>query len=97
MYSDGGADGTGTPEASAEYDWIIGGTDEQSLETRAEGAARAGGLPEETDSTRTELMGAYAVLHTVKEWGGTVRMWMDNDNVVRGLEKRLGVERADAV
>ena len=97
VYSDGGADGAGTPEASAEYGWMVGGTDEQSLETWAEGAARVGGLPEEMDSTRAELMGAYAVLHKVKEWEGTVRIWVDNDNVVRGLEKRLGVERADAV
>jgi ribonuclease HI len=97
VYSDGGADGAGTPEASAEYGWIVGGTDEQSLETWAEGAARVGGLPEEMDSTRAELMGAYAVLHKVREWEGTVRIWVDNDNVVRGLEKRLGVERADAV
>ena len=26
-----------------------------------------------------------------------MRIWIDNDNVVRGLEKRLGIERADAV
>ena len=26
-----------------------------------------------------------------------MRIWVDNDNVVRGLEKRLGIERADAV
>jgi hypothetical protein len=45
-----------------------------------------GGLPEETDSTRAELMGAYAVLHKVKGWEGTVRIWVDNDNVVRGEE-----------
>ena len=31
VYSDGGADGAGTPEATAEYGWLIGGTDEQSL------------------------------------------------------------------
>ena len=97
VYSDGGADGAGTPEASAEYGWMVGGTDEQSLDTWAEGAARVGGLPEEMDSTRAELMGAYAVLHKVREWEGTVRIWVDNDNVVRGLEKRLGIERADAV
>ena len=97
VYSDGGADGAGTPAASAEYGWIVGGTDEQSLETWAEGAARVGGLPEETDSIRAELMGAYAVLHKVREWKGTVRIWVDNDNVIRGLEKRLGIERADAV
>ena len=74
----------------------MGGIDEQSLEIWAEGAARVGGLPEEMDSTRAELMGAYAVLHGVKEWEGTVRIWVDNDNVVRGLEKRLGIERVDA-
>jgi hypothetical protein len=28
VYSDGGADGADTPEASAEYDWMVGGTDE---------------------------------------------------------------------
>ncbi len=58
VYSDDGADGAGTPKASAEYGWIVGGTDEQSLETWAEGAARVGGLPEEMDSTRAELVGA---------------------------------------
>ena len=26
-----------------------------------------------------------------------MRIWVDNDNVVGGLEKRLGIERADAV
>ena len=97
VYSDGGTDGAGTPEASAEYDWIVGGTDEQSLETWAEGAERVGDLPEEMDSTRAELMGAYAVLHKVKEWEGTVRIWVDNDNAVRGVEKRLGIERVYAV
>ena len=56
-----------------------------------------GGLPGEMNSTRAELMGAYAVLHKVRQWKGTVKLWVDNDNVVRGLEKRLGVERADAV
>ena len=99
VYSDGGADGAGTPEASTEYGWMVGGTDGQSLDTWAEGAARVpvGGLPEEMDSTRAELMGAYAVLHKVREWEGTVRIWVDNDNVVRGPEKRLGIERAGAV
>ena len=101
VYSDGGADGAGTPEASAEYGWMVGGTNEQSLDTWAEGAARVpvGGLSEEMDSTRAELMGvyAYAVLHKVRKWEGTVRIWVDNNNVVRGLEKRLGIERADAV
>ena len=49
------------------------------------------------DSTRAELMGTCAVLHKVREWEGTVRIWVDNANVVRRLEKRLGIERADAV
>ena len=31
VYSDGGADGVGTPEAAAEYDWLVGGTGERSL------------------------------------------------------------------
>ena len=31
VYSDGGADGAGTPEASAEYGWMVGGTDEQLI------------------------------------------------------------------
>ena len=97
LYSDGGADGAGTPAATAEYGWLIGGTDADALEVWAEGAARVGGLPEEMDSTRAELVGAYAVLHKARRWRGTVRLWVDNDNVVRGLEKRLGVERADAV
>ena len=59
VYSDGGADGAGTPAASAEYGWLVGGTDEDSLEVWAEGAARVGGLPEEMDSARAELLGAY--------------------------------------
>ena len=75
----------------------MGGADEQSLETWAEGATRVGALPGEMGSTRAELMGAYAFLRTVTEWEGTVRIWVDNDNVVRGLEKRLGIERPDAV
>ena len=49
------------------------------------------------DSVRAELLGAYAVMHKVRQWQGTVKIWVDNDNVVRGLEKRLGIERADAV
>ena len=97
VYSDGGADGAGTPAASAEYGWLVGGTDEDSLEVLAEGATRVGGHPGEMNSTRAELMGAYAVLHKVRKWKGTVRIWVDNDNVVRGLEKRLGIVRADAV
>ena len=55
VYSDGGADGAGTPAASAEYGWLVGGTDGDPLEVWAEGAARVGGLPEEMDSTRAEL------------------------------------------
>ena len=31
-------------------------------------------------STRAELMGAYAVLHKVRQWKGTVGIWVDNDN-----------------
>ena len=82
-------DGAGTPAAFVEYGWLVGGTDEDSLEIWAEGAARVGGLPEEMDSTRAELLGAYAVMHKGRQWQGTVRVWVDNDNVVRGLEKRL--------
>ena len=52
---------------------------------------RVGGLPEEMDSIRAELLGAYAVMHIVRQWKGTMRIWVDNDNVVRGLEKRLGL------
>ena len=44
VYSDGGADGAGTPAASAEYGWLVGGTDEDSLEVLTEGATRVGGL-----------------------------------------------------
>ena len=35
----------------------------------------------------------------MRQWEGTViiRIWVDSDNVVRGLEKRLGIERAGAV
>ena len=98
MYSDGGADGAGTPAASAEHGWLIGGTDGDSLEVWAEGTARVGGLPEEEmDSTRAELLDAYAVMHTVRQWQGTTRIWIDNDNVVRGLGKKLGIERTDVV
>ena len=32
VYSDGDADGAGTPAASAEYGWLVGGTDEDSPE-----------------------------------------------------------------
>ena len=49
------------------------------------------------DSIRAELLGAYAVMHKVRQLRGTVEIWVDNDNVVRGLEERLGVERAHAV
>ena len=65
MYSDGRADGAGTPVATAEYGWLVGGTDEDSLEILAEGATIVGGLglPKGMDSTRAELVGAYAVLH----------------------------------
>ena len=94
--SDGEADGAGTPEASVQYGWMVGDTREHSLDTWAEGAARMGGLPEEMDSTRAEPMGAHAVLHTVREWEGTVRIWVDNVNVVRGRETRLGIKRAVA-
>ena len=65
--TDGGADGAGTLEATAEYVWLVGGTDEQSLDTWAEGAARVGGLPEEMDSTRAELVGAYMQCYTRTE------------------------------
>ena len=91
--------GAGTPEASAEYGWLIGGTDEDSLEIWAEGAERPRWVACPRiimDSTRAELLGAYAMLHKVMQWKGTMRLWVDNDNVVRGLEKRLGIERADA-
>ena len=75
----------------------MGGTDEDSLDVWAEGAARVGRLPEGMNSTRVELVGDYVVLYKVRQWRGTIRIWVDNDNVVRGLEKRLGIERADAV
>ena len=97
VYSDGGADGASTPATSTVYGWLVGGTDADSLEVWAEGGARVGGLPEEMDSTRAELVGAYAVLHKVRQWRGTMRIWVGNDNVVRGLGERLGIERADAV
>ena len=57
VYSDGGADGAGTPEATAEYGWLIGGTDADALEVWAEGAARVGGLPEEMDSDQSRVSG----------------------------------------
>ena len=56
-----------------------------------------GRLPEGMDSTRAGLVGTYDVLHKVRQRKGTVRIWVDNDNVVRGLGERLGIERADAV
>ena len=70
-YSDGGADRVDTLAASARYDWLVGGTDGDSLEVWAEGATRVGSLPEEMDSTRAELLGAYAMLHNVQQWQGT--------------------------
>jgi hypothetical protein len=36
VYSDGGANGADTPAASAEYGWLVGGTDEDSLGVWAE-------------------------------------------------------------
>ena len=63
VYSDGGADGAGTPAASAEYGWLVGGTDGDSLEVWAEGAARVGGLSEEMDSTRAELLSDLVVYY----------------------------------
>ena len=42
VYSNG-ADGAGTPAATAEYEWLMGGTDADSLEVWAEGATRVGG------------------------------------------------------
>ena len=44
--------------------WWAPGTDADSLEVWAGGAASVGGLPGEMDSTRV-LVGAYAVLHKV--------------------------------
>ena len=35
---------------------------------------REGRLPKEMDSTRAELVGAYAVLHKVRQWRGTIRI-----------------------
>ena len=69
VYSDGGADGAGTPAAFSEYmyGWLVGGTDEDSSEVWAEGAARLGGLPGEMDSTSAELLGIYAALHKVRQ------------------------------
>ena len=77
--------------------WWVAQTRTRWRSAWAEGAARVGGLPEETDSTWTELLGAYAAMHKVRQWQDTMRIWVDNDNVVRGLEKRLGTEKADAV
>ena len=82
VYFDGGADGAGTPAASAKYGWLVGGTDGDSLEVWAGVAARVGGLPEEVDSTKAELLGAYAVVHKVRQWKGTIRIWIDNGNVM---------------
>ena len=65
--TDGGADGASTSHATAEYGWLVGGTNGDALEVLAEGGATAGGLPGEMDSTRAELIGAYAVRHTVIE------------------------------
>ena len=51
------------------------------------------------DSIRAEVLGAYAMLHKVRQWRGTMRIchWVADDNVVRVLEGRLGTERADAM
>ena len=48
----------GTYEATAEYGWLVGGTDEHSLEIWAGSATRVGGLFEEVDSTKAEPVGA---------------------------------------
>ena len=85
IYSDGGADGAGTDEATAEYGWLVGGTDEHSLEIWAGGAARVGGLSGEMDSTKAGLAGAYAVLRKVRQWEGTMGLWVGNGNVARPL------------
>ena len=37
------------------------------------------------------------MLHKVRALKGNARLWVDNGNVVRGLEKRLGVARANVV
>ena len=66
VYADRGADGAGTPTASAEYGWLIGGTDEDPLEVWVEGATRVGGLHEEADSTKAEPLDAYAVMRKVQ-------------------------------
>lgn len=91
VYSDGGADHAGTPYATAEYGWVVGGTHASAFERWSEGGAPMRGPPEDMDSNRAELYGAIAVLEETKEWEGTVKLWLDNENVGNGLRRLLGV------
>ena len=53
----------------------LGAQMEDSLEVWAEGADDEWVVSlKEMDSTRAELLGAYAVLHKVRQWRGTVRI-----------------------
>ena len=90
-FSDGGADDAGTPYATAEYGWVVGGTHELALERWSEGGSPMRGLPEDMDSNRAELYGALAILEETKEWEGVLRLWIGNSNVGDGLKRLLGV------
>ena len=90
LYSDGGADGVGGPAATAEYGWLVASVEEgEALQVLAEGLGVVDGEAGDMDSTRAELMGAYAVLHRVRRWRGLKVLHVDNMAVVEGLERRL--------
>jgi len=54
IFSDGGADAVGTPEATAEYGWLIT-ADGEGIDVLAEGGAAVRGPPEDMSSNRVEL------------------------------------------
>jgi hypothetical protein len=88
MFSDGGADGASTKTAVAQYGWAVSAEGEQ-LDVIAEGGGPVRGLAEDMDSNRAELYGAIAVIKRTEAWRGSKRLWIDNDNVVRGLQMML--------
>ena len=90
VYSDGGADLAGTEEASADYGWVIGGTDRDALAVWGEGGAKVRGVPRDMTSNRAEMYGLIAVLVKTRHWRGVVRAWLDNDNVRKGVQKLQG-------
>lgn len=95
IFSDGGVDEPATTEAQAQYGWCVGGTAE-CFELWAAGGGVVEGYPEDMDSNRAELRAALAVLCKVRAWKGAVTLWIDNENVQRGLERMAeGTQPAD--